>query len=480
MASFKPHTDPFTRLSDSYKYTHAPQYEAGTSLVEAYWESRGGPYPAAVFFGLQYQLKSIFCQRITKGDVDEARDMAHMHFGRDLFNLTGWNNIITHHGGYLPLEISAVPEGSVVPIHNAMIYGKNTDDKKPNPSFWLPNFSETVLSQNWSPTTVATLGRHCLRIIRKYRQETGGLEGLQYALHDFGFRGVSSIETAKTAGLAHMVNFHGTDTFAALFLGRDYYGIKCAGHSIPASEHSTITSWLKSREGLAFLNMLTQYPEGLVACVSDSFDLMKACDMWGSDPLKSLIMARPGTLVVRPDSGDPVTTVLATIERLASHFGFSVNVQGYKELPPQLRMIQGDGVNPESIGQILEALKQAGWSAANIAFGMGGALLQKINRDTMKFAFKACYTEVNGEGRDVFKDPVTDHGKRSKAGQLMLVEPKLGVRKTVNIHDPAYAGCQNLLRPVFRNGELLIDYSLDSIRTRADSEERIYWKETAA
>ncbi len=220
--------------------------------------------------------------------------------------------------------------------------------------------------------------------------------------------------------------------------------------------------------------MLTQYPEGLVACVSDSYDLMAACDAWGTDPLKSLILARPGTLVVRPDSGDPVSTVLATIERLGSHFGFVVNSEGYKELPPQIRMIQGDGVNPESIEDILKTLMEHGWSATNLAFGMGGALLQKVDRDTQKFAFKACYTEVNGVGRDVFKDPVTDHGKRSKSGQLILIEPKLNDRQTVRRDD--YPNERNLLRPVFRNGELLIDYSFDQIRTRVNDEEALFWR----
>ena len=471
--SFKAHTDPLTRLSDSYKYTHAPQYEKGTTEVHAYHESRGGIYPVSVFNGLQYPLKAIFCQRITPGDVTEARDMANQHFGRDLFNLDGWNHIVNNLGGRWPIEVHAMPEGSVVPIHNALMYIKNTDPK----SYWATNFSETLLVQDWYPTTVATLSRHALRVIRKYRTLTGGLGGLQFALHDFGFRGASSVETAKIGGTSHLMNFMGTDTFPALFHAKDYYGAKsAAGFSIPASEHSTITSWKRSREYLAFLNMLEQYPEGLVACVSDSYDLMAACDAWGSDPLKSLILARPGTLVVRPDSGDPVTTVLATIERLGSKFGFTTNVEGYKELPPQIRIIQGDGVNPDSIEQILIALMNAGWSAGNIAFGMGGALLQQVNRDTQKNAFKCCYTVVNGEERDVFKDPVTDTGKRSKAGRLKVIEPKSGVRMTVRMDDPAYAQYENQMRMVFKNGELLIDYNLDQIRTRIDAEEKVFWK----
>jgi nicotinamide phosphoribosyltransferase len=463
--------DSFLFLSDSYKYTHWPQYEKGTTKVRAYLEPRGGPFPAALMKGLQRSLKKVFCRPITMQDVNEAEDMCRAHFGRDLFNRAGWEYIINKKGGYLPLEIRAVAEGSIVPVSNALIYVENTD---PN-CWWLTNFAETVLVQQWYPITVATLSRHCRRIIREFLEQTGGLDGLDYKLHDFGFRGATCVEGAKIGGMAHLVNFRGTDTFAALRDAKRYYHEPMAGHSIPASEHSTITSWGKTREYEAFKNMLTQYPDGLVACVSDSYDLMKACDAWGSDPLKSMVMARPGTLVVRPDSGEPVATVLATIERLATHFPPTVNQQGYRELPPQIRMIQGDGVNPDSIRQILQTLKDNGWSAANLAFGMGGALLQKLDRDTMKFAFKCCSTVVNGEDRDVFKDPVTDHGKRSKAGKLKLIEWPHGTRRTVREEEAPET--QNLLLPVFRNGQLLIDYKFSDIRTRAEAEEATYWKE---
>merc|ERR1719487_2598195 len=271
--------------------------------------------------------------------------------------------------------------------------------------------------------------------IIKAMEETGQTnwnipEGSVFKLHDFGFRGVSSVESAATGGCGHLVNFLGTDTVAAMVAARTYYGAGIAsGHSIPASEHSTITSWGVDGEVDAMRNMLEQYPEGLVACVSDSFNIWRACkDYWGTalkDKIKGRISGdKFGRLVVRPDSGDPAETCVKINQILCEQFAEDVitTKTGHKLLPPYIRVIQGDGIDYETVPQILEALKTAGYAADNMVFGSGGALLQKVNRDTFKCAFKCSDITINGKSREVFKDPITDNGKASKKGRLTLMK----------------------------------------------------------
>ncbi|CAE7412115.1 Nampt [Symbiodinium pilosum] len=281
--------------------------------------------------------------------------------------------------------------------------------------------------------TVASNSRFQKISIHKALEETGNTEwalpmGTGFKLHDFGFRGVSSVESAAIGGAGHLVNFLGTDTVAALLCCKKYYSsVKACGFSIPASEHSTITSWGVDGEVDAMKNMLTQYPTGLVACVSDSFDVFKACkDYWG-DKLKDLIKGRIsgdsfGRLVVRPDSGDPADTCKQILKILCEQFKEDVTTTktGHKLLPAYIRVIQGDGVDYESVPKILKSLKNAGYAAENMVFGSGGALLQKLNRDTFKCAFKCSEITVNGEIREVFKDPITDKGKASKKGRLTV------------------------------------------------------------
>ena len=436
-------------LTDSYKVSHYKQYPAGTTQIYSYFESRGGQFENLTFFGLQYYLIEYLAgQVVTQAKINQAEKLFSAHFGSDkLFNKAGWEYILKEHKGYLPVRIRAVPEGMVIPTHNVIMTVENTD---PN-CFWLTNFLETLLVQMWYPCTVATISREVKSLITKYLEQTGDPTTIDFKLHDFGFRGVSSVEGAGIGGAAHLVNFMGTDTVVALTFIQEYYGTdEMFGFSIPAAEHSTITSWGQAHEVDAYRNMLSQYPEGLVAVVSDSYDVYYACEkLWG-EVLKDEILARNGTLVVRPDSGIPKDVVLKCVEILGDKIGFSLNEKGYKVLNPKVRVIQGDGVNYESIGEILENLKIHGWSADNVGFGMGGALLQKVHRDTQKFAFKCSCATVNGEDRDVFKDPITDHGKKSKKGRLKLVYEN-GQYQTKALHESG----KDILETVFENGVIL-------------------------
>ncbi|MBA3732966.1 nicotinate phosphoribosyltransferase [Patescibacteria group bacterium] len=447
-------------LTDSYKVSHYKQYQPGTTRVFSFFESRGGRYPETLFFGLQYYIKKYLeGVVVTEEKIQEAKEILKNHLvSEDIFNEEGWRHILEVHGGRLPIEIRAVREGSRVPTGNVLLTVVNTDPKLP----WLTNYIETLLVEVWYPMTVATQSYFMKQTILKYLEETGNPELIEFKLHDFGFRGSTSVESAGIGGLAHLVNFKGTDTIQALVVGRNYYKEPMAGFSIPAAEHSTITSWGKDHEVDAYRNMLNQYPTGMVAVVSDSYDIFHACEeIWGNI-LREEVLKRNGTLIVRPDSGDPLEVLPKILEILGSKFGFEVNEKGYKVLNPRIRVIQGDGIDYLSLEKILEALKVAGWSADNIAFGSGGGLLQKLDRDTQKCAFKCSATEVNGEWVDAMKDPITDHGKKSKAGRLSLIV-KDGKYKTVRLEE---AFTENMLVTVFKNGHLLVEYGLSGIRDR--------------
>ena len=448
-------------LTDSYKTSHYLQYPKGTERVFSYLESRGGLFDNTVFFGLQYFLKNYLVgEVVTMDKINRAERLVKAHGVP--FNREGWVHIVNAHKGRLPVTIKAVPEGTVVPGKNVLMTVENTCPD----CFWLTNYLETLLLQVWYPITVATLSREMKKVIGKGLVETGDLAGLPFKLHDFGFRGVSSVESAKLGGAAHLVNFMGTDTLPGIEMLMDnYFMDEMPGFSIPASEHSTITSWGRENEAKAMENMLDKYPDGLVACVSDSYNIWEACsDIWGTQ-LKDKILNRNGTLVVRPDSGNPVEVVSKVILTLMDKFGYTVNDKGFKVLPPQIRMIQGDGITFESTKLIIEEMKRNQLSVDNTAFGMGGGLLQKVDRDTLKFAFKCSAAKVNGEWIDVYKQPVDEPFKASKKGLLKLVGGANGNFHTVNQNE--LPNLENKLQVVFENGELFNQTTLNDVRNRA-------------
>lgn len=267
--------------------------------------------------------------------------------------------------------------------------------------------------------------------------------------------------------MAHLVNFMGTDTMEALLAARRYYGADMAGFSIPAAEHSTMTSWGREREEAAYRNMLDAFEgEGrLVAVVSDSYDLDAALQsIWGG-ALREKVLGRKGTVVIRPDSGDPVETPVRTLKTLWEAFGGRVNAKGYRVLDPHVRMIQGDGMTIATIAQLIDRVVAEGFAIDNIAFGMGAGMLQKVNRDTLRFAMKAnAMRDAQGLWHDVFKNPATDPGKASKAGRQAVVLRE--GRMVAARRDDTLPG-QDLMVPVWRNGELLVRHTFDDIRARA-------------
>jgi len=459
--------------TDSYKASHWLQYPPDTDATFFYVESRGGTYESTVFFGLQAVLKARLGRPVTHGDVDEARDFFAAH--GEPFNEPGWRHIVDTHGGRLPVRVRAVPEGSVVPTHQALVTIESTDPR----CYWLPSYLETLLLRLWYPVTVATISWQARRTILHYLERTSDdpTGQIPFKLHDFGARGVSSAESAGLGGMAHLVNFLGTDTVSGVLAARAFYGEPMAGFSIPAAEHSTITSWGREHEVDAYRNMLRRFakPGSLVAVVSDSYDIYHAIgELWGK-ALRDEVIASGATLVVRPDSGDPVDVVHRCVAMLDEAFGSTVNGRGYRVLN-HVRVIQGDGVKPESIRAILERIVAAGYSADNLAFGMGGALLQKLTRDTQKFALKCSAARVGGAWRDVWKDPVTDQGKVSKRGRMTLLRNlRDGSYRTVPLPGDAVSlppdavpeGWEEAMQTVWENGQLRREWSFAEVRDRA-------------
>lgn len=454
--------------TDSYKFSHFKQYPPETKHISSYIESRGNafpfvhPNPEVVHFGLQMFLPKLQ-ERITKEKVDFAESIATAH-GLD-FNRMGWMDIVHKHNGILPISIQALPEGTVIPIRTPQVQVRNTD---PN-AYWLTSYIETALLRAvWYPSTVATLSREIKKIINHYLVLTAdNNDSLLFKLHDFGCRGASSFESAAIGGAGHLVNFMGTDTVPALIAARQYYGCDMAGFSVAAAEHSTITAWGPDGEEEAYANMFKQFgkPGKIVSVVSDSYDIFNACEkIWG-ESLKQTVEESGAVLVVRPDSGDPKTVTLKVIEILASKFGYTLNSKGFKMLPPNVRIIQGDGIGLQSIEEILKNYQNNGWSAENIVFGMGGALLQQVNRDSLKYAMKANAIDFGNGWEPINKHPKTDPSKASKSGRIAVMKNENG--QFVTVPETESNKERNLLTEVFSNGMLKKTWTFDQVRENA-------------
>lgn len=408
--------------TDSYKLSHWVQYPKNTTNVFSYIESRGCNYSDRImFFGLQYFIRKYLSEPVTIEQVNLAEKFAKGHGVP--FNKDGWLAMIEKHGGMFPVRIRALKEGAVVPTHTAMATIEATDPE----FYWVVSYLETALLRAvWYPSTVATNSFLCKQTIKKYLDLTADdtAAEINFKLHDFGGRGVSSQESAEIGGMAHIVNFLGSDTIEGIAAAMHYYDCdEVPAYSIPAAEHSTMTSWGKEGERQAYQNMIDQYakPGAIFAVVSDSWDIYNAVNnIWG-DGLLDQVKEKGATVVIRPDSGNPLTVPIEIIQMLMDKVGYTINSKGYKVLPSHVRVIQGDGITHDSLGKILANVEAAGLSASNIAFGMGGGLLQHVNRDTFKFAMKCSAAEVDGKWIDVYKDPVTDSGKRSKKGRMTTV-----------------------------------------------------------
>lgn len=426
--------------TDSYKASHYLQFPPKTEYTYYYIESRGGT-DTLLFFGLQAILKKLLCSPFpTKADVEKAERFWQAH--GEPFNKKGWMDLVDL--GYYPLKIKAIPEGSLAKPGEVLVTVENTDPR----FFWLPGWIETRLLQVWYPTTVATKSFKCKQVINSFLEKTGTKELIDFKLHSFGYRGVSSEESAELGAMAELVNFKGTDTVAGIFAAQEYYNAEdMPGFSIPAAEHSTITTWGKEQETEAYRNMLKQFakPDAMVSIVPDSYDYYNAIQNILGETLRQEVIDSKATVVIRPDSGSPWQVVANTLEILEAKFGARKNNKGFKVLN-HVRVIQGDGIeSEETIFEILNEATLRGFSADNIAFGMGGGSLQQVNRDTYKFAMKCSAAYINNQWRDVCKAPTGAPWKASKPGRVT----------------------NKNARTVFYNGKLKNEETFTTIRERA-------------
>ncbi len=446
--------------SDSYKFSHYLQYPEKLESIYSYIESRGGLYKETLFFGLQAFIKEYLSKPFTHQDLEKAQVFIEEHIPSMKFNYDGWKYILDEYNGYLPIHIKAVPEGSVIPTHNVLVTVESTDPR----CAWIVGHIETALLRSvWSGTSVATRSYEIKKILRSYVSQTcEDVDGvLSFMLHDFGARGVSSKESAGISGSAHLINFLGTDNIDGILFSNEYYDSGVSGFSVPASEHSVMMSWGKP-EVCAYKNMIKQFGKkgSIFANVVDTCDPYNVC-MHILPELKVSLEESGAKMVVRPDSGDPKTIVTELMMILDDGFGHTLNSKGFKVLN-NISMIQGDGVNEDSIKAICESLIEHGYSLENIAFGCGGYLLQDITRDTQKFAMKPSQMVIGGEVIDVSKNPSTDPCKRSKTGRVDLYKNESGYYTSSKENH-----VNSCLKTVYMNGEIINTLTFDEVRENA-------------
>lgn len=435
---------------DFYKADHRRQYPKGTEMVYSNFTARSDKLAnksslydgKVVMFGLQYFIKSFLLDTWDKEFFQKPKDEVVAKYKRRMDYSLGVDSIPVDHIedlhdlGYLPIEIKAIREGEAVNIKVPMLTIQNTLPK----FFWLTNYIETVMSNAlWKPMTSATTARQYRMILDKAAKETcDDNSHVDFQAHDFSFRGMSGIEDAAISAAAHLLFFKGTDSVPSIDLLEDYYGADCTkeliGCSVPATEHSVMCMGGAKDEIGTFRRLITEtYPSGIVSIVSDTWDLWKVLDEY-APVLFNEIMARDGKVVFRPDSGNPEDIIcgdekfvyqtpqrLGCLEILWKHFGGTVNDKGYRVLNPKVGLIYGDSITLERAEDILQRMKNMGFAASNIVFGVGSFTYQYVTRDTFGFAMKATYGVVNGEPRNIFKDPITDNGTKKSAKGLIVV-----------------------------------------------------------
>lgn len=475
-------------LTDGYKVDHRRQYPDNTTLVYSNWtprKSRIDGVDEVVLFGLQYFIKKYILEDFETYFFKQPKEKVVAQYARRINNYLGENLVGTQHIadlhdlGYIPMVIKSLPEGSAVPMRVPMFTIYNT---KPE-FFWLTNYFETLLSAIiWMPCTSATIAKQYRKILDKYATETSSVpEFVNWQGHDFSMRGMAGIESAVCSAAAHLLSFTGTDTIPAIDLLETYYNAnsdsELIGGSVAATEHSVMCMGTTEGELDTFKRLVCEvYPKGIVSIVSDTWDLWKVLTEY-LPKLKNEIIAREGKVVIRPDSGDPVDIICGNpngkndnerkgvIELLWDVFGGHTNAKGYKELIPPIGAIYGDSINLERAVQICERLKAKGFASTNVVLGIGSYTYQFNTRDTFGFAMKATYGEVNGVGREIFKDPVTDDGTKKSAKGLMKIVRENGTYKLIDrvTWDEERTG---ELKEIFRDGKLLVDQSLSDIRER--------------
>lgn len=484
-------------LCDFYKVSHREQYPQGTEKVYSTWTPRSNKHcpqvDGVVAVGFQGFIKEYLIDFFNEEFFAKPKEQVVGEYRRVLKFSLGIQNPETKHVeelhdlGYLPIEIKAVREGTLVPFRVPMLTIENTDDR----FFWLTNYLETLASTTlWKPATSASIARKFKQLLDKYAVETTGSDmGTEFQGHDFSMRGMSGLEDAARTGMGHLAaGFVGTDTIPAIMYAEQYYNAdiekELVGCSVNATEHSVMCAGGKDDEYETYRRLIEDtYPTGILSIVSDTWDLWHVLETT-IPALKDKILARDGgetsmdKVVIRPDSGDPADILCGdstsndprvqkgVVEMLWDIFGGTTNAQGYKVLHPSIGAIYGDAITLERCKEICERLKAKGFASTNVVYGIGSFTYQYQTRDTLGFAMKATSVTVNGVQRAIFKDPITDDGtKKSAKGRVTVHKDNNG---TIYYCDESLQkrGPQgnDLLEVVFRDGKLLRDQSLADIR----------------
>lgn len=491
-------------LTDGYKLDHRRQYPVNTRAVYSNWTPRSCYYfpeanEGAVVFGIQYFIKEYLMKRFTEGFFNKPKDEAVSEFSRRVNTFLGKGNQVgnshiaaLHDLGYLPIEIKALPEGSICPIRVPALTFINTHPD----FFWLTNYFETLISTTlWLPMTSATSARLYKKELMRHAEKTGFNDvNINFLIHDFSMRGMAGVEAAIMSGMAHMTSFCGSETIPAIAGLEEYYNAdaekELIAATIPATEHSVMCAGGKEDEFETFKRLITDvYPEGFVSIVSDTWDFWKVMTEY-LPKLKEDILARDGRLVIRPDSGDPVHIIAgykhedfetwqeqtevqnrmsSTAEWVGAYqvlwdiFGGTVNEKGYKELNPKVGIIYGDSITLERQKEIYKRLEERGFAATNLVLGVGSYTYQYKSRDSLGFAMKATWCQVGDEEREIFKDPKTDNGTKKSLKGLIAVHEEYGkyVAEDKVSKEDEKLGCLNT---VYKDGKLVKDWTLSEIR----------------
>lgn len=497
-------------LTDSYKVGHHAMYPKGMHYLQSNFTPRSSRVVGVnkvVFFGLQAFLKDVLETQFNKGFFERNAETVISEHTERVEKLLGikfdnkhWYDL--HKLGYLPLRFCALEEGTECPLRVPMFTVENT-----HPEFaWLVNYIESVLSNSiWMPMTSATNALRLRRMLDKYAKLTSDTpEFVDWQGHDFSFRGMSSYEAGGASGAGHLLSFAGSDTLTAMDYADQFYNsgiqtVKFVGGSVPATEHSVMCAGGKDDELETFERLLTEFPSGILSVVSDTWDLWKVITEI-LPKLKDKIMSRNGKLVIRPDSGDPVDILCGTlhhyisdgkggltpnwnidninarkgvIELLYEIFPGPTNSKGYKTLDSHIGVIYGDSITYDRAEQICQRLKEKGFASTIPVLGVGSFSYQFVTRDTFGFAMKATWCEVNGESRNLYKDPITDSGiKKSAKGRLAVLRVPgstmsydSGELYLVNEATPEDEA-RSELKPVWENGHFIREYTFREIAQR--------------
>jgi nicotinamide phosphoribosyltransferase len=492
-------------LTDGYKTGHHQQYPCGTTLVYSNFTPRSNKYAPkgcdkVVSFGQQMVMQQIhdaFQQEFFSKPKDEVcgemKSELSLYLGTD-YDVSHFEAL--HDLGYLPIHVKAIEEGTLVPIKVPVLTIYNT-----HPDFyWITNYLETIISNLlWKPMTSATIAHEYRKVLTKWQEKTDAEKGwfIDWQGHDFSMRGMDSVDAVISSGMGHLTSFSGTDSLPAIYGARKYYGAtEFVGGSVNATEHSVMCAGGKEDEVDTFRRLLDTYPTGILSVVSDTWDLWKVCTEH-IVTLKEEILARDGKLVIRPDSGDPVDILCGfpkneegllynseenikngasyylapmntpeekgVIELLWDVFGGTINEQGYKVLDPHIGAIYGDSITIDRANEICERLEAKGFASTNVVLGIGSFTYQYNTRDTFGFAMKATYVEVEGEGREIFKDPITDDGtKKSATGLLSVASNSEGLYLVDKCSWPGEN--VGLLQTIYKDGEFFNLTTLTEIR----------------